>query len=43
MSGDSGDPLMLHDPVLHQYEILGVTSFGKGCDSSLYPRVYTRQ
>ena len=42
IAGDSGGPLMLHDPVLDQYEIIGVTSFGKGCDHKLYPGVYTR-
>ena len=42
IAGDSGGPLMLRDPELHQYELLGVTSFGIGCDHELYPGVYTR-
>lgn len=41
--GDSGGPLQLYHP--HQscmYEIIGVTSFGKGCGNINTPGVYTR-
>ena len=42
VAGFSGGPLMLHDRVLDQYEIIGVTSWGLGCGDPLYPGIYTR-
>ncbi|XP_043289338.1 serine protease snake-like isoform X2 [Venturia canescens] len=40
--GDSGGPLQSIHPNGCLYELIGVTSFGKGCGSSGLPGVYTR-
>lgn len=43
LQGDSGGPLQVyHQSQSCMYEIVGVTSFGKGCGSVDTPGVYTR-
>ncbi|KAK0074743.1 hypothetical protein PV325_007862 [Microctonus aethiopoides] len=40
-SGDSGGPLLVNGPHNH-LEIIGITSFGRGCARPRYPGVYTK-
>uniref|UniRef100_A0A1B0DLB7 Uncharacterized protein n=2 Tax=Phlebotomus papatasi TaxID=29031 RepID=A0A1B0DLB7_PHLPP len=41
--GDSGGPLQIYNNNVYcMYNIIGVTSFGKGCGSVGQPGVYTR-
>ncbi|KAG8033873.1 hypothetical protein G9C98_008354 [Cotesia typhae] len=40
-SGDSGGPLLVEGPYGH-LEVIGITSFGRGCARPRYPGVYTK-
>lgn len=40
--GDSGGPLQVYHSLYCMYNIVGVTSFGKGCGSAGLPGVYAR-
>ncbi|XP_044019324.1 soluble guanylate cyclase 89Db-like [Aphidius gifuensis] len=40
-SGDSGGPLLVQAPQGH-LEVIGITSFGRGCARPRYPGVYTK-
>ncbi|XP_034936651.1 transmembrane protease serine 9-like [Chelonus insularis] len=40
-SGDSGGPLLVKGPS-GQQEVIGITSFGRGCARPRYPGVYTK-
>ncbi|XP_057317818.1 transmembrane protease serine 9-like [Microplitis mediator] len=40
-SGDSGGPLLVKGPYGH-LEVIGITSFGRGCARPRYPGVYTK-
>ncbi|CAF1310210.1 unnamed protein product [Adineta ricciae] len=40
--GDSGGPLLMFRPDTKVWELVGVTSFGKGCAEASYSGVYTR-
>jgi len=40
--GDSGGPLMYFSPIKHQFDIIGIISFGTGCGQANHAGVYTR-
>jgi secreted trypsin-like serine protease len=41
-SGDSGGPLMYFSPIKHQFDLIGIISFGTGCGRANHSGIYTR-